>query len=355
MKTQLFVSFAIVCACSDSGARGPSRGSVVADLVRDVALPHHEALGSSTAALPAAFDLCAAPTNATIASAQDAWRLAASDWAGVEAFFYGPAMDDHVDAAVWFWPTRPEMLEDVIAGDAPIDAALVDGLGAASKGLPAIEAQLFDPAGGDVLARFAPAVPVAARRCALVHELAIDVDEHAGALVDAWTSGYADDLADPPNARYDDDRAALDEIVNGIIGLLQRVHDQKIGIPFGGKTNGTPQPDLVESRYSDESLAAITTNLATVRALYLGVDDGLGLQDLVVARAPMLDESIRTALDEADAAVAAIPPPLRVAVGESFVPVQNAIDAVKQLRRLFTADLAQQLGVTVTISDNDGD
>lgn len=354
MKRTL-LALTLACGCSESGARGPSRGSVVADLVHDTALPHHESLGTSTAALPAAFDFCAAPSAASIAAAQDAWRLAAGDWAGVEAFFYGPAMDDHVDAAVWFWPTRPELIEDVLAGDAPIDAALVDGLGAAAKGLPAIEAQLFDPAGGDVLSRFDPADPIAARRCALVRELAIDVDEHAGALVETWSSGYADDLAAPPNARYEDERAALDEMVNGIIGLLQLVDDHKLAIPFGSKTNGMAQPDLVESRYSDQSLAAIATNLATVRALYLGAGDGLGLQDLVVARSPMLDESIVAALDDADAAVAAIPPPLRVAVGESFVPVQTAIDAVKQLRRFFTADLAQQLGVTVTISDNDGD
>ncbi|HWB82382.1 MAG TPA: imelysin family protein [Nannocystaceae bacterium] len=355
MNKPLFVSLAIVCACGESGPRGPSRGSVVADLVHDTALPHHESLGTSSAALPPAFEFCAAPNAAAITAAQDAWRLAASDWAGVEAFFYGPAKDDHVDAAVWFWPTRPELIEELLAGDAPIDAALVDGFGAADKGLPAIEAQLFDPTGGDVLTRFDPADPIAARRCALVRELAIDVGEHAGALAETWSSGYADDLAEPPNPRYEDERAALDEMVNGIIFLLQLVDDHKLGIPFGSKSNGMAQPDMVESRYADQSLAAIATNLATVRKLYLGVGDGLGLQDLVLARSPMLDDEIVLALDQADAAIAAIPPPLRVAVGDSFVPVQNAIDAVKQLRRLFTADLPQQLGVTVTISDNDGD
>jgi uncharacterized protein len=342
----------VFVGCTPPSDGGPPRGPVVADLVRLVAIPRHEAFGTSAAALPAALDLCAAPTDASIMAAQQAWRQAAQDWAAIEAFDFGPAMDDHQDAAIWFWPTRPDDLEMVVMGNATIDAALVDGLGAASKGLPAIEAQLFDP---DVLARFDPADPIGARRCALVQELAIDASEHAAALVGAWTGDYGDQLADPPNERYENDRAAESEIVNGIIALLQLVDDAKLAVPLGNKNNGQAQPELVESPYADTSLDAIATNLATVRALYVGADEGLGLQDLV--RDPMLDESIVSGLDDADTYVAAVPQPLDDTVSNTAnaLKVADAITQVKNLRRLFSADLAQQLGVTVTISDNDGD
>ncbi|MBC8074324.1 MAG: hypothetical protein IAG13_38750 [Deltaproteobacteria bacterium] len=321
---------------------------------RRCALVHELALDAAEQA--AALEFCTAPTADAIAGAQQRWRGDASTWCATEAFGYGPAMEQHLDAQIWFWPTRPETVDDIVADTATIDAALVDGLGTASKGLPAIEAQLFD---SDVLARFDPADPAGVRRCALVHELALDVAEQAAALEQAWAEDGDDfgGLLSRPggdNPSYPDEQSALDELVNGIIVVLQIVDDTKLGKPLGVKTGGTPLPELVEAPYSDASLDTIAADLATVRALYLGAD-GLALDDLIIARSPMLDETINQQLDDADAAIAAVPPPLRTAITEHPFEVQLAIDAVKALRRSFSADLAQQLGITVTLSDNDGD
>jgi predicted lipoprotein len=352
----LSCALVLATACSDAQSSGPSRAAVVSDLVHEVMLPSQHALAGSTAMLPAALDLCAAPTAEAIAEAQRRWREDARAFTATEAFAYGPAMEQHLDAQLWFWPTRPETVDDIVAGTATIDAAFVDGLGTASKGLPAIEAQLFD---ADVLARFDTADPAGARRCAFVHELALDAAEQAAALDQAWAAssdGFGELLANPggDNPRYPDEQSALDELVNGIIVVLQVVDDTKLGKPLGVKTGGTPLPELVEARYSDASLDTIAANLAGVRALYVGVD-GLALDDLIIARAPMLDETINQQLDDAYAAIAAVPPPLDTAIVEHPFEVQLAIDAVKALRRSFSADLAQQLGITVTLSDNDGD
>lgn len=347
----------LATACSDPGPSGPSRTAVVADLVQDVAVPRHLALVESTTALATALDVCAAPTADAIAAAQTAWRRSARDWAALEPFGYGPAMEQHIDADLWFWPTRTDAIDELVASDVVLDAALVDGLGAASKGLPAIEAQLFDATGGDVAARFDPADPAGARRCTLVHELAVDAAEQADTLATAWQESFAGTLSTPggDNELYPDESAALGELANGVFAMLQVIDDAKLSKPFGAKAGGTPQPELVEAPHADASLDQIAANLATVRALYVGEGDGLGLDDLVLARAPMLDATIVDGLDDADAKIAAIPPPLRTAISGARPGVQAGIDAIKVLRRAFTTDLAQQLGITVTLSDNDGD
>ncbi|HET6584229.1 MAG TPA: imelysin family protein, partial [Nannocystaceae bacterium] len=156
------------------------------------------------------------------------------------------------------------------------------------------------------------------------------------------------------DTRYSSVKAALDEIVNGIIALLQLVDDTKLARPLGSKTGGTPQPELVPSPYADDSVAMIRANLESTTALWRG-EGGLGLRDLVVLRSRELADAVDAAFAAADEALQAIDIPLRDAVVSKPEDVQRAIDRVKDLRRLFTVDIAQQLDVTVTLSDNDGD
>ena len=88
----------------------------------------------------------------------------------------------------------------------------------------------------------------------------------------------------------------------------------------------------------------------------LGGDrEGRGLTTLIAERAPELDSSIRAELTNFVAKVEALPGPLRASVTSDPAAVQAALDSGKALRRLVAVDLANALGVSVTLNDNDGD
>jgi predicted lipoprotein len=355
-------------ACSSFSTNSTSRTEVITALVEDVYVPAHDDLARATADLAASAALCS-DTAARLGAAQIAWKDAQTTFGRTAAFAFGPALDDRHTAALFFWPTRPELVDEAVAGTATIDAAFVEALGAAAKGLPAIEAQIFDPLGGD--ARVIAALstePDAARRCALVGELAANASTRADALRTAWIEpggDYGGELvrAGTTDSRYDRVQAALDEVLNGPIAALQVIDDVDLAAPMGSKTGGTPQPQLVPSPFANASMELVRAQLSSVAAVWFGAPSGaaadpavsLGLRRLVLSRSPTLPDEVDAALAAADEALAAITVPLAVAVVDDPARVQTAIDRVKDVRRLFTADVPQQLDGTVTLSDNDGD
>jgi hypothetical protein len=64
---------------------------------------------------------------------------------------------------------------------------------------------------------------------------------------------------------------------------------------------------------------------------------------------------VTTAISDAQAALAAVPPPLDTAITASPDTVLAAYEATYALQRSIATELASVLGVTVTFTDNDGD
>jgi predicted lipoprotein len=329
-------------------------------------LPIYEDLATHAAALgPAVQALCADPTEETLHAAQDAWRAARDPWKRSEAFLFGPASDLRTASAIDFWPARPDSVEQAItAAPDPIPLEHVASLGAAAKGLPALEYLLFDPIGGDaaILAALGAADVTATRRCAFAAALGAGIGQDAAALHEAWRpegGNYVAQVADAGSgtAAFESSQDGINQVVNSLVAILQQLSDMRLGAPLGAKAGGVPQPDEVESRFSDNSAADLIDAARGIEAVYLGrYEDrqGLGLSSLL-ADDPALDEQIRAQIADVIAKVEALTLPLREAVQEDAAPVQAALDSVKALRRLIAVDLANVLGVSVTINDNDGD
>ena len=70
---------------------------------------------------------------------------------------------------------------------------------------------------------------------------------------------------------------------------------------------------------------------------------------------PEIDADVRQLIDEAIAAVQAVPSPLADAVINHPDEAHAAYEAVQNLRRALTLDVASVLGVTLTFGGNDGD
>ncbi|MBL4687190.1 MAG: imelysin family protein [Nannocystaceae bacterium] len=363
------VSLLVLCclgaACqteSGGSANGTSREALLESLAATVFTPTYAEFETASAALAvASAEVCAAPGMTSLTAAREAWRTTRAPLKRAEAWSFGPIASLGVDSAVDFWPVRTDAVEAAITSGEEPTQAWVTAQGTAAKGLPVIEYLLFAPLGEDsaIVASLDPQTPQGEHRCAVVAALGERVAARAAELHLAWRpdggdysgrlSADGDDTPDNPSLRM-----AVSDVVNGMIFVLQDITDGKLGRPLGLKSGGTPQPDDVESRFSDRGRADIVANIEGVRDVYLGVG-GLGLTDVVAPLNGELDTSIRTQLDAAIAAVEALSDPLRLSVLDDPASVHTVRDVVRDLRRLFEVDVAGLLGINVALSDNDGD
>ncbi|MCH9685411.1 MAG: imelysin family protein [Deltaproteobacteria bacterium] len=349
------------CSLADPGPTGPTREALLESLATRVFVPAYAELETASATLAAeAEGLCPDP-SAKLAGVRSAWLDARVPLKRAEAWAFGPIVDLRIDSAIDFWPVRTDAVEEAIASGEEPTPQWVEAQGTATKGLPVLEYLLFDPTTDEaaIVASLDPATPEGAHRCALGSALASRVAVRAAELHDAWDPAGGD-FAGRLRADGDDSpgnpslRMAVNDVVNHTVFALQNITDMKLGRPLGDKSGGTPQPDAVESRFSDNARVDIIANLEGVEQVYLG-GGGLGLADVVGPLDAELDTAIRTQIDASKVAIVGLPDPLRLAVTDDPARVRAAQDVVRELRRLFEVDVAGLLGINITLNDNDGD
>lgn len=348
----LAISVTLGCPESEIDHRAEVLDNVGQSVLQDLGEAHADA----QALHEAIVELCAAPDAAHLDAGQAAWMQLRAPWKRIQALPFGPLVDEGYDTAIDFWPARPSSIEGGLVSGASSQAEL-DALGVASKGMPAIEYLLWDPIAGDaaVLALFTGAE--GPQRCAYVELLAADVELRLGELDAAWrdAGGFADQLAQAGQSEAFPTLAlAIDQLLNAMIAGLHDIEDPKLRKPLGA-TIGAPQPELVESRFSDRSLLDARDGLEGFARAYLGSDEAPGLTLVIASKSPTVDERVRDALAAAELALADVPEPLRATIVDAPIQAEAAADAVHELRTVLTAEVASLLGVTVSLGDNDGD
>jgi predicted lipoprotein len=345
-----------VAAGASCGAGDDPRPRVLAHIAHDVAEPAFASFEAATAATAAAAAaLCDAPTDATLAAARDAWHEGRDAWDRLLPLAFGPIADDMQQGPLDFWPVRPDTIEAAIASAADaaaITQAFVDGKGTSAKGMPALEYLLFE--GGAL-----PAL-TDARRCTYAEALAADIAARAAALRAAWSPGFADSLAraGAGSELYPSSQLGLDAVVNGSIEALAVMVKSKLDTPLGNLTGAAVDPALLESIFAARSVRDLQRNLDGVWSIYHGADPQApaeGVSSLVQAIDPALDERVRMQYARTLDVLAAIPEPIAEALTTDRAAVQLARDELDTLRRMLKLDVASTLGVTLSLSDNDGD
>ena len=129
---------------------------------------------------------------------------------------------------------------------------------------------------------------------------------------------------------------------------------RRVGI---GRSGG-PKPELLESWRSGNSKADALATLDGIRGVYLGMYRGFvgaSVSEVTTTASDDVDAAVRARIAAADAAIAALVPPLSTALVERFAEVENVYRVVQTLRRSLVIDLAPALGVTLTFGGTDGD
>lgn len=299
-----------------------------------------------------------APSDETLEAAREAWWEARAPWKRAEVFAFGPYSEEprRIGPKIDFWPARPQAIEDVLEDDSELDPDTLEDLGAPAKGLPALEYLLFQP-DTDLVAAFEDP-----RRGEYAHALAQDLVARAREIHDAWDpehEAFLNQLTDAgrSSTRFSTLNAAVGEVVNRIGYTLENDRLEKLAPALGDTSDGTPQPDRLESPFSGRSLEDLRDNLAGIELLYRG-DATAGLKGLDAYLKERGKHLVRT-FDErvlaCHGALDSIPAPLSDAISNDVATVRALMAELAALQRFFQVDVLNALSLSLGFNDNDGD
>ncbi len=180
-------------------------------------------------------------------------------------------------------------------------------------------------------------------------------------LTEAFGFGPAHAAAGQPGSVYATGSAGIAEVMAGIADPPDEVATSKIATPLAAQ--GADAVHYQESRFSDNTLANLTDNIVSARALYLGVDPHTalalppgasppgapgGVRALVLATIPALDAQVRDEFAAALTALAAAGPNFGTALLTNRAAVAAAQRAILRLRDTLLTRVARLVG---TIGD----
>ncbi len=291
------------------------------------------------------------PTADTLLAAQNAWKAAREPWEQGESHIFGPVdalgIDPHLDS----WPLNTSDLQALLNGNSAFTTDFIISSNDDVQGFHTMEFLLF----GDGVADNEKTIAEMTLREREYLSAAAEVfKSHTQKLYNAWVSGvdgeepYQDQLLTADNEFYTSKLAVVEELINGMIGIVDEVGNGKISGPFGS-TEATADTSLVESQYSWNSLTDFTDNITGVQNIYRGEFEGSADKQGIIDFVTAADADLATRVDdEIAASIAAIKAiagdnnlPFRQAITdtEGRVRIQAAIDALAILQTSLENDI----------------
>ncbi len=332
------------------------RQAMVAGWLTETILPLHQDFAAEAADLEdAALAFAADPAEQTLEAFQSAWIDAVMAFERISVFSLQRVMP--LLTQIGGTAVSIENIEDQIALREPgsIDADFVGALGSSSKGLPALEYLLF--------AGSLEGLQADRNRIDYAVAAAVDIRKVADALVVEWTpgtDGYYGDKFMSDTLEITSVRSMVSMVTNELFSAIQAIGSEHLGGPLGLSSGGEIQPELVESPYSGTSVRRMTANIGTVRRMFEGSDDMPGMADyldFIGARLEdrPLSDVVMARIAAVETALSAITEPLSEALVHDPAAVKAAYEEVMALLQLAKSDVANQLGITITFGDSDGD
>jgi predicted lipoprotein len=304
----------------------------------------------------ATLTLLNTPTQANLVTAQKAWQAVRKPWEQGEAHIFGPvdalSIDPHLDT----WPLNTHDLQTLLTTQSGFTADEISAWNDDVQGFHTMEFLLFGDGIEDNTKSIDEMTPLEREYLVATAEV---FKGYAEQLHDAWvitqnpsvtnSPAYKDLLLSANNEIYTSQLAVIQELVNGMIGIVDEVGNGKIADPFGIDIKSI-DTSKVESQYSWNSLADFADNIQGVENIYLGrfVEQNAnkaGIYDFVYAGNPdlamRLKVDIATAIEKIMAIAGDNNLPFRQAIkdADARVRIQTAIDALSIVQASFTDDV----------------
>lgn len=296
-------------ACSKSSDSGGSstesftsvETDVINAFVKTTALPQYDSLVSTGTALNTAITtLNSNPTTANLQAAQATWRSMRTVWERCEGFLIGPVEAYDYDPNSDTWPTDYHQMDSLLASNGSLTISDVASLPSTLRGYHPIEYLIFGIGGTRVVG------DLDARHMQYLVSLSSDLlNNDVTPLLTSWNSApvnYSQAIltAGTGSTIYKTKQAFFLDAVgdNGMAGICNEVGEQdqdgKMYNPYITKDS-----TLTESPYSGNSLTDFKNNIVGLQQVYMGLNGGKGLKDLVAAKNTSLDNQIQAAITAA--------------------------------------------------------
>ncbi|MCF0072954.1 imelysin family protein [Dyadobacter sp. CY261] len=360
----------LVLGCSSKDNPDPgdetSRVAMLQNVGNNVIIPSFEAFQTNAKALTEAATAYAADVKSEtkLAAVQNAWLAMAQAWKTASLFTQGPIDDDFLGSSIYFNTLNTTAIEKAVSQPGgTVDDAYIEGLGAASKGIRAIEYMLFSTSGNAAIMANYSGINGAGRGNYL-KALCANLQKQAETVTTKWKSDGGNYIKTFIEANGRDINSSFGVLANKMIDLVYTIKDERLGAPIGKRNNGTPQPGLVDAPLSNASLALLKAEVQSLENAFTGkaagAADGPGIDDILdEAGAKSGDQALSAKIKGQFATVYAkiesITVPLSTAVTTQKDQVNAAYDEVKKLQVMMEVDMINNLGVLLTFSDNDGD
>ena len=337
----LIVCSGIIVSCGDDAVTAPVDTSfdfsgILTDFADFTVIPTYGDMDAKSGELLTAVrNLRTSPSAASLATARAAWQATRVPWEASEGFLFGPVDFDGFDPALDTWPVNRTDLESVLSSDTALSTTSVNALDNTLKGFHTIEFLLYDEGGAKTAADFTDRQFDYLIASAELLRIAAE-DLHL-----SWTTGGGNFrskvvTAGSGSTVYPSQKAAIQEIVNAMIGICDEVANGKIADPFTEQDTR-----LVESQFSFNSLLDFQNNVRSVQNVYEGgyIVEARGLDVFVANRNATLDTRLKTEIQTAITEIGRISFPFRDAIFSDAAQIQTAQAAVATIQATLEGDV----------------
>ncbi|CAN5143207.1 hypothetical protein BH11BAC6_BH11BAC6_10140 [soil metagenome] len=310
--------------------------TVLTDFTNNVAVGGYLNLTIKAGQLNTALlNLNTASTEANLTVAKQSWKDMRTVWEQCEGFLFGPVEDNDYDPNMDTWPTDYTQMDALLASENPLAVSDIEDLTLSLRGYHPIEYILFGDHGDRA------ATEITGRQKQYMLSLSTDLSNTCGALYLSWASAPENFALQVINAgttstKYAKKQEVYMALAEGLIGICDEVGGGKMKEPFDAS-----DPQLVESPYSGNSTADFKNNIIGIQNVYLGVNGGKGLKDLVAAKNKSLDNTIQSEITAAINSFNNIPGFYEEAIltTDGRVKIQQTMDALAALKATLENDL----------------
>lgn len=268
--------------------------SEITDFTNNVAVSGYLKLSVAAANLNSAIQALNTATNdANLLASRAAWKSMRQTWEQCEGFLFGPVEDNDYDPNMDTWPTDYIQLDSLLASSNALEVTDVQNFTLSLRGFHPVEYIIFGNHGNRTAAQ------LTARQKQYILSLSADLLNTCNALYLSWTSApenFAQQVlrAGDSSMKYSLKKDFYMALAGSLVDICEEVGESKMKEPFDAK-----DPSKVESPYSGNSIKDFQNNIIGVRNVYIGLNGGKGLKDMVSAKNKSLDNTIQIQLDAA--------------------------------------------------------
>ena len=309
---------------------------ILTDFADKTVIPIYKDLSDKASELLVAVrNLKTNPSPATLSTARAAWVASRQPWERSEAFLFGPVDFKGYDPALDSWPVNRADLEAVLSGSDPLTRTSVNNLENTLKGFHTIEFLLYDEGGSKTVGDFTP------RQYDYLIAATELLDEAATAMHTDWSASggnFRDQVvsAGAGSNTYTTRKAAIQEMINGMVGIADEVGNGKIADPFNEQDTR-----LVESQFSFNSLLDFQNNIRGIWHVYTGGYNvqAVGLDYFVRTKNSSLDQRVQDEIKTAIEEIGKISFPFRDALASDAAQITAAQQAIAKVQATLEGDV----------------